>query len=198
MSKTKTKNKPHRTRRLSRRGMQNRRYRKTEEAILEVLLKSRKMPSTNELTKRARISRSTLYRHHRAMPGIIPDYEREILIAFQRESKMILSTKKVNLESIYLKILIFILRRKRVFKILFKYSGDRVVENMVLATKDPITSICHLPKNSDRMFKIYAKEVAGIVEYWGNSEFPEHEIDRTLKDIIYLTTTMRQRLSPVI
>ena len=198
MSKTKTKNKPHRTRRLSRRGMQNRRYRKTEEAILEVLLKSRKMPSTNELTKRARISRSTLYRHHRAMPGIIPDYEREILIAFQRESKMILSTKKVNLESIYLKILIFILRRKRVFKILFKYSGDRVVENMVLATKDPITSTCHLPKNSDRMFKIYAKEVAGIVEYWGNSEFSEHEIDRTLKDIIYLTTTMRQRLSPVI
>lgn len=197
MSKTKTKIKIRHTRHSPCRGMQNRRYRKTEEAILEVLLKSRTMPSTTELTKRARISRSTLYRHHRAMPGIIPDYEHDILIIFRRESKKILKSETTNLENVYLKMLIFILKHKRVFKILFRYSGDRVVENMVLAVKDRITKICHLSKNSDRLFKIYAKEVAGIVEDWGSNDFSEREINRVLKDIIYLTTTMHQRLSPV-
>lgn len=193
----KTKIKLPRSRHPSRQGMQNRRYRKTEEAILEVLLRSRRMPNTTELTKRAHISRSTLYRHHRAMPGIIPDYERDTLIAFKRESKKILNQKEPSLENTYLKILIFVLRYKRVFKILFKYSGDRVVENMVSVAKTPIASACHLPKNSDRMFKIYAKEVAGIVEDWGEKGFPEDRINRILKDVIYLTSTMYSRLSPV-
>ena len=87
--------------------MQDKRYRKTEEAILEVLLKSRSMPSTKELTQRARISRSTLYRHHRAIPGIIPDYEREILKTFKRGIRKTLKRQDVSLENIYLKILLF-------------------------------------------------------------------------------------------
>ena len=150
----KTKNSPHCLKRPSCRGMQNRRYRKTEEAILEVLLKAKEMPSTGELTKRARISRSTLYRHHRAMPGIIPDYERDILAAFKREAKKFSGHKELNLESFYLKILIFILRYKRVFKILFRYSGDRVVETMVISAEEQIEKKCYLAKGSGRIFKI--------------------------------------------
>ncbi len=177
--------------------MQNRRYRKTEEAILEVLLKSKIMPSATELTRRAHISRPTLYRHHRAMPGIIPDYERDILAAFKQSSKKMFKQTEVEPKDIYFKMLIFIIKHKRVFKILFKYGGDRAVENMVLEVKAPIASACHPPKNSDLMFKIYAKEVAGVIEDWSEKGFPEDKIDHILKDIIYLTTTMRQRLSPI-
>lgn len=192
MAKTKTKSR-HAKRPLPR-GMQNKRYYKTEEAILEVLLKSKTMPSTAELTKKARISRSTLYRHHRAMPGIIPDYERDILIIFRREFKNTLKSSSLNLESIYFKMLIFVLRHKRVFRILFRYSGDRVAENMVLEVKTQIVQICRLSKGTDRMFKIYAKEVAGIIEDWGENGFSEDNTSRILRDIIHLTTTMRQRL----
>ena len=196
-TKIKAKTKTHRVTQSSRRGMQNKRYRRTEEAILEVLLKSKTMPSTTELTKRAQISRSTLYRHHRAIPGIIPDYERDILAAFKRKVSKTLKHRELTLENIYLRILLFILQYKRVFKILFRYSGDRVVENMVLEIKGPIASNCYLPKNSDRIFKIYAKEVAGIIEDWSEKGFSEDEINQTLKDITYLTTTIRERLSPL-
>ena len=104
---------------------------------------------------------------------------------------------EVEPKDTYFKMLIFIIKHKRVFKILFKYGDDRVVEDMVLEVKASIASACHLPKNSDLMFKIYAKEVAGVIEDWSEKDFPEDKIDHILKDIIYLTTTMRQRLSPI-
>lgn len=193
----KTKNSSRCLRRPSCRGIQNKRYRKTEEAILEVLLKAKEMPSTGELTKRARISRSTLYRHHRAIPGIIPDYERDILLIFKQEFKRYIKQKNQSLESVYLRMLVFILRHKRVFKILFRYSGDRVVEIMIFDFRNIIIKTCHLSKNSEKIIKIYSKEVAGIVEGWGKDGFSETEINHTLKNIMYLTATMKQRLSPV-
>ena len=193
----KTKNSPHCLKRPSCRGMQNRRYRKTEEAILEVLLKAKEMPSTGELTKRARISRSTLYRHHRAIPGIIPDYERDITLIFKQEFKKLIKYNHQSLENIYFKMLIFTLKHKRVFRILFKYSGDRAIETMVLEFKELIIKACHLPKGSEKMMTIYAKEIAGVVEGWGKDGFSEIEINHTLKNIMYLTATMKQRLSPV-
>lgn len=190
----KTKNK---ARRPLYRAMRDKRYRNTEEAILEVLLESKTIPSTKEFARRAHISRSTLYRHHRAIPGIIPDYEKEILILFRQEIKKTLKHQRLDIGGVYLQILLFVIRHKRIFKILFKYGGDKAAESMILAVKDQIAQLQHLPKNSSRMLRIYAKEVAGIIEAWGEKDFSKHEISRVQKDIVYLTTTMRQRLSPI-
>ena len=176
------------------RGLLNKRYRQTEEAILEVLLDSKEMPSVGELTKRARISRSTLYRHHRAIPGIVPDYEKEILIRYRKMIRKILKQKEISLKNVYLKTLFFVLRHKRVFEILFRYEGDRVVERMVLEVKDLIIKACHLPKNSEKMIKIYAKEIAGMVEMWGERGFNEDEMNKLLDDMMFLTREMRGRL----
>ena len=178
-------------------GMQNKRYRQTEDAILEVLLGAKEMPSVGELTKRAKISRSTLYRHHRAMPGIIPDYEKEVLKNYKRTVKKSLKQKNVELKNVYLQMLIFILKRKRVFEILFRYEGGRVVERMVIEIKEQIVRVCHLPKNYDKMLRIYTKEVSGVVEEWAKDSFSEEKMGKTLSDIIYLTETMRARLGPV-
>jgi len=179
------------------RGMQNKRYRKTEEAILEVLLGAKEMPSAGELTKKARISRTTLYRHHRAIPGIIPDYEKEILKRYRRTVRKILKQRDIKLRNVYLRTLFFVLRYKRVFEILFRYEGGRVVERMVMEIRGKIGGVCRLPKNSEKMMRIYAKEVTGVVEEWGEKGFLEGEIDRVLEDIMYLTETMRGRLGPV-
>ena len=80
---------------------------------------------------------------------------------------------------------------------MFRYSGDRVVETMVISAEEQIEKKCYLAKGSGRIFKIYAKEVAGIVEDWGSNGFAEKEIDIVLKKITYLTATMKKRLSPI-
>ena len=181
-------------RKMTQGGLKDKRYRKTEEAIIEVLLRSKQMPSTGELTRRARISRSTLYRHHRAIPGIVPDYEKEIINKYGRTVRKMLKRKGADLKSIYLQMLIFVVNNRRVFGILFKYSGDRVVERMVLKLQDKIAEANYLPKKSEKMMRIYTKEVAGIVEGWYEKEFNEKEMNKVLEDIIYLTRTMKRRL----
>lgn len=175
-------------------GLKDKRYRRTEEAIIEVLLKSREMPSTRELTRKARISRSTLYRHHRAMPAIIPDYEKEILRRYRRIIRKLSRQRSIELKRVYLRTLFFIMRYKRVFRILFQHEGGRVVEKMVMELQGKIMVACSLPKNSEMTIRIYAKEVTGVVEEWGEGKFAEEEITRVLGDIMYLTETMRQRL----
>ncbi len=177
-------------------GMSNKRYRQTEEAILEVLLKSKEIPTVQGLTRRAKISRSTLYRHHRAIPGIIPDYEKEILRDYKKLIKKLFK-QKTNLKNIYLRTLFFILQHKRMFKILFKYEGGRIIEKMFFELNSLIIETAYLPKNSEKIFKIYIKEVAGIIETWSEKNFSETEISKIQKEIIYLTETIRPRLGQI-
>lgn len=182
------------SKRQFKRGLMNRKYLKTEEAIIEVLLKSKEMPSTTELTRKAQISRATLYRHHRAIPGIVPDYEKEILIRYQKRINKLLKKKELDLKNLFLQSLIFVIRYKRIFRILFKYSGDRVVERMILYNKKIICQKCHLPNNSESTVKIFAKEVAGVIEVWSEKNFPEDELPKTLNNIIQLTREAKGRL----
>ena len=181
-------------RQRARGGLRDKRYRKTEEAIIEVLLKSRKMPSTEELIRRARISRSTLYRHHRAIPGIVPDYEKEILERYERVVRKMLKREKTNLRNIYLQMLIFVVNNQRVFEILFRYSGDRVVERMVLKLQGKVAEMDCLLGKTGQIMQIYTKEVAGVVEGWSKKEFSENEMKKVLENIIYLTRTAKGRL----
>lgn len=178
-------------------GMQNKRYRRTEEAILEVLFKAKGLPSTSKLVKGARISRSTLYRHHKTVPGIIPDYERSVLISYTRVIHKFTHAKNIPLKAIYLRTLIFIMAHRWTFEIILKYDSGIVFEKMVLRLKSKVIAACHLPRNSDRAIYIYAKEVAGILEEWGKTKFSEANLNQVLRDIIYLTKTIRLRLSQI-
>ena len=177
--------------------MRNKQYRRTEEAILEVLLNSREMPSTGELARRARVSRATLYRHHRAIPGIVPDYEREVLKRYRRMVRKLSKQRGMKLKNVYLQTLFFVLRNRRVFEILFRYEGGRVVERMVLEDRGKIARVCRLPGKSRKVVRIYAKEVAGVIEEWGRKGFKEEEAEKVLEEIMYLTGTMRERLGPL-
>lgn len=177
--------------------IRNKRYRKTEEAILEVLMGSKELPTAGVLARRARISRSTLYRHHKTVPGIIPDYEREVLIRYGNVLRRLVRRKNTQVRKIYLRTLIFMVAERRTFRILLKYEGGVVVEKMVLRLRGKLRSARHLPVNSGGILRVYAKEVAGIVEEWGKNGFKEGEIEVVLSKIMYLTETIRQRLGPV-
>lgn len=176
------------------RGVRNRRYQRTEEAILEVLLKTDEMPTAGELSRRAGISRSTLYRHHRAMPGIIPDYEKEMLVRYRRMIRKLLRQRNASLKSVYLRMLGFILKNKRVMEILFRYEGGRVIEMMVLEVREKITQVGWLPRSSEKKLRICAKEVAGVVEIWGERGFEKEELEGVLDEMMDLTKTVRGRL----
>ena len=80
---------------------------------------------------------------------------------------------------------------------MLKYDGGVVVERMILRLRSKLKSTCCLPKNSEKMLRVYAKEVAGVIEEWGKDGFKEGELEAVLGKIMYLTETMRQRLGPV-
>ena len=175
----------------------NKRYQKTEIAILEVLMKSKELPAAGVLVRKAQISRSTLYRHHKTVPGIVPDYEREMLRRYEGVVRKLIRRKNSQVRMICLRTLIFIMAERRTFKILLKYGGGAVIEKMILKLRCKLASACYLPANPEKMLRVYAKEVAGVIEEWGRQGFKESELEVVLSKIMYLTETMRQRLGPV-
>ena len=53
--------------------------------------------------------------------------------------------------------------------------------------------------NNDKLYNIYENEILGIIEYWGNRyDFEKSKIDKTLRDILYLTRTAPRRLGAII
>lgn len=175
----------------------NKGYKATENAILEALMKSKELPPSGVLAKRAKISRVTLYRHHKTVPGIVPDYEKEMLIEYTRVIRKLIRQRNTQVRTICLRTLLFIRVNRRTFKILLKYEGGIIVEKMILKFENKLKSTCCLPKNSNKMLRVYAKEIAGVIEEWGRQDFCEDEINATLNKIMYLTETMRQRLGPL-
>ncbi len=186
----------------------NKGWTKTEEAIIGALMREEKasgatkrtMPKAGELAKRARISRSTFYRHHRTTPEIIVDYNRVIIKVYRRDVRRRVRArrKKVGQEAevrgFYLSMILFVLKNKLVFGTLFRYEGAKVVEQMILMSKTRIKQVCQLPKDSEKVVKIYAKEVAGVFEMWARAEFAEKEAERVFWEIMYLTNTIGMRL----
>ena len=164
---------------------------------MEVLAKSKELPTAGLLVRKARISRATLYRHHKTVTRIIPDYKKEVLAKYGGMLRGLSHQKNTQVRKICLRTLIFVMANRRIFKILLRYDGGAVIEKMVLKSKSKLQSTYHLPKNPDKMLKVYTKEVAGIIEEWGRRGFCEDGMDITLVKIMYLTDTMRQRLGPV-
>ena len=68
---------------------------------------------------------------------------------------------------------------------------------MIGEIKMKVISYARLPKNSEKIFRVYISEVVGLVEEWGREGFLEVEIEKLLSEIMYLTDTMRSRLAPL-
>lgn len=185
----------------------NQGWSKTEKAIIQALMEEGvvqeasggkrrgALPRAGDLVKRAQISRSTFYRHHHTTPEIIVDYSRVIMKVYRRDVKRrVKGRREMGMRGLYLGMMLFVLKNKMVFGILFKYEGAKVVEQMILLSKTWIEQVCQLPKHSEKVMKIYAKEVAGVFEMWGQLEFTENEAERVFHEIMYLTNTIGVRL----
>lgn len=177
--------------------MSNRRCRKTEEKILEAFRNLDDFPSVNLIIKKAGISRTTFYRHHESIYKIRPNYEKYILKDFTKMMRSLVSKKDAKISSVYYRMLIYIMVNKKIFSMLVEKGDSKVIEKMVSRLSGKIKDVYHLPKNSAKILEIYGCEIHGIIENWGREGFCEGKMDDTLKDIMYLTETMRTRLLPL-
>ena len=178
--------------RLTDRKLRDARFRKNEEALLEVIFEEGGMKlSIGEIAKRIGVSRTTVHRHHRAMHEIEEDYERYILGKYIKLVKEIKARGNVELRRLYYEMVIFILQNKKIFDMFIKRKNLRVVGEMIGILKFEV----QLPSNSERVFRVYAGEVVGLIMDWGLEGFKETEIVGLLNNIVYTTDMVRKRFS---
>ena len=178
--------------------MKNCRFRKSEHAIfITYFYKLKDYPSAKKLAKLAGISRSTLYYHHKNVRCIPADYENYLLHSYYQAIKNLTHKEVINIKNIYFRTLIFISSNKEVIKVLFKDGRKEVVKKMLDYLKPRIVSEWQIEGDIDKMYDIYKNEVLGCIELWGKHGFSKATFQTTLEDILYLTSTASQKLSPI-
>lgn len=182
---------------LTDKKLKDKRFRKTEKAIIEVFFSNKKVLSARVVVKRAKISRSTLYRHHESVYGIVPDYESYILEKYSKLMRILVRREKVRAKTLYYQMLVFILKNGDIFRMIIKRGNGQLLGRMVQRIKPKLTKLYRLPKNCEKILAIYEKEIVGVLENWIRNDFEEDET-MILSDIMYLTETMRARLMPLV
>jgi len=182
--------------RITEKKLKNKRFKRTEDAIITAFSLSREMLSADRLVKLAGISRSTLHRHHKNVYEIAPDYKQYILAKYRRMINRLLKTRHIKLGRIYYKILIFLVAYRRIIEFLLQSGNAGLIEEMVtyLSPKIPST---HKITNAE-ILAIYNKEVSGIIEHWIAAGFQKDAISTTVDKITYLTDTVKTRLAPIV
>lgn len=175
---------------ITEKRLRNRRFRKTEEAILRVFFEEDNYISMGKLADKAGVARSTIYNHHKAIREIVPDYRKYIL----RKYKRMIKKNKASIKGIYEKTMIFMIQNKRIFEVMIRSGEQRIIKDMIAVAKWEIASYARLPKQHEKMWRVYVSEVTELIDEWGNGGFGEEEMGTVMANLIYLTDTLRPRL----
>ncbi|MBQ9018124.1 TetR/AcrR family transcriptional regulator [Candidatus Saccharibacteria bacterium] len=178
--------------------MRNKRFRKTEDAILSVFFEEDNYISMGAVAKKIGVSRSTVYHHHRRLGEIIPDYERFMLGKYRRRARRLLRKEGVRLRTIYIDMLLFIMQYENRFQMMRKSGNRNILNKMITEVVPKLDGRMGLPKNSEKILRIYVSEIIEMIDYWGEGGFKDEEMEEVLSDIMYLTDTARQRLRPML
>lgn len=183
---------------LTEKKMQNKRFRKTEEAILAACYQLSDFPNAKKLACRAKISRSTFHRHHKSPWQIPYNYQKYLLKCFDAKIKSLSDCQEITLKVLYLRMLIFIHSNREVIKILLSSGHADVMEKMISKFKKHTLEQWNMSGNLGKVYDVYRKEILGIIENWSKQNFLKKELDTVLNDILYLTKTAPRRLSRLI
>ncbi len=175
------------------------RFHKTEEAIfnaLKELIEER--PTTlsirpTELAKRSKIAASTFYRHYETIDDAVKYCERNL----ERRFRFLLRTKmreNLDLRQSIQKIIYFIYQNRDYFAAAFCRGSHRTFNSLFLAIKPKICHACHLPKNSELIFRVCLGEIYVLMEKWYKDSFNPDKIPELTEDILYLLKTARNHL----
>lgn len=176
--------------------LKNKRFKKTEIAILMAFSSVKGILSVSRLIKVACISRSTFYRHHKTIYEIIPDYEKFILKKYRSYTYHLIKIKSIRLKTLYERTLTFMVAYREILQFLYEHGSTNLNESMLLLLKPKIISVSKI--SHPEIFDIYIKEVATVINKWQQDGFNKNEISPTVHKIMYLTDTARTRLGPVV
>ena len=179
---------------LTDKRLADKRFRRTEEAILQAFFESRDHIGVVGIAKKAGVARSTVYGHHRTAREIVPDYERYILRKFRETVKKMDLKRGVKIETVFTRTLVFIVANKRYFSIVLKGGDKAVFGKMVDELKELLVDAMKVSKKQREVFAIYGSEIAVIMSEWCVQGFCYEEIGRQVDNMAYLTRTARMRL----
>ena len=177
--------------------MKDKRFFRTEKAIFIAYYKLCDYPSAKKIARHAKVSRATLYRHHKCVASIPEDHERYLVQAYSKMIRKFLAKNSADLKQIYFRTLVFILNHDETFRVLFRDNRREAVRKMIGKLRGKVEQRWRMAGNLDKMFNVYQNEVIGVIEAWGKQGFPAESLDTVLVDIMYLTRTARQRLLPL-
>ena len=174
--------------------LHNRRFYKTEEAILKAYFGGGGYINAGQMAMQAGVARSTFYHHHQAVGKIMADYRNYVLGKFGRMVRKLFDKKDLSIKMLYMRTLLFIVHNKKIYKILMMGSDRGVLGRMIFRLKPWLVNKMGLPKNSDKIFLVYTGEVVALLDAWCHDGVPETEMEKLLGEIVYLTETARVRL----
>lgn len=180
---------------ITEKKLKNKRFRKTEEAIISALFTAKELLSPSRLIKLAGISRSTLYRHHKNIYKIIPDYKQYILRKFKLNLTRLMKINYIRLRFLYEQLFVLLSTNQSIVELMLKYDNRDFIEQIIIILKPKILTTAKIPDGE--AFQIYTKEVSALVEAWCSNGFKKNETSPTIDKIIYLTNTAHSRLGPL-
>ena len=179
---------------LTEKRMNDRRFRRVEEAILKVVINEDYYIGVGEMAKKIGVARSTVYNHHRAVREIIPDYEKYLLSRYNRIINKILKRREMRIRDVMRHVLIFVLHNREVFMFLEKCGRRGIYGQMMTKMELELSRRLRLPNNYQKMYIVYRGEVMELMAEWVKNGVVEEEMNELLGDIVGLTDTMRIRL----
>ncbi len=182
---------------LTDKKMSDRRFRRTEDAIIGAFSVVGGFSNLADVIKKAKISRATFYRHHGSIQKIVLDYEEYLMSRYLRIVKNRRKKKNIGKKDVFRQMLVFIMANKKVLLVLLKNGNGEIIRRMVRALKPNIVRVYKWSKCSGRVFEIYVNEILAIIQDWAKDMFSEDKLDKVLWEIVYLTETAKKRLRPL-
>lgn len=176
----------------------DRRFRGTEEAIFEVFASTKSRLSVSSVIKRAGISSSTFYRHHKSINNLLYDYECLIMDRFCQFVQESTGFHGLNVRQVVYRMLVFIVVNRKIIEVVADRDNFFIIYNMVKSLKNRITLTGRIIRGSNRIFDIYACEVCGVIKNWHENGYSEGVMMEVENDIVYLTLTIDDRLGKLV
>ena len=181
--------------RLTEKNMANKKFSKSENAIFIAYYKLKDFPTARRIAKKAKISRSTFYRHHDQPQNIPRDYEDYLFKLYQKRIKKFLEKEDIYLRTLLLRTLVFISSHQRIFRALFIHKQEEFIKKIFRCLKNRILAEWHLAGDLNEFYYVYENEIIGVIEAWDKQNFTNHSLSSTLNNLTHLTNTAPRRLT---
>lgn len=174
--------------------LRDKRFRENEEKVLRLFFEYGEKLTMGKIARHLGIPRSTIYRHHPSVRAIVDDYVSMMKSKCNIKCK---GGKEKDIKKFFRELLFFIVRNKRVFQLFLKAENEETFLAILYKNKRCLLLCADFRFEADKAFNIYCKEVIEVLRMWGEKDFCQHNIEVVLKDIIYLTKTLKIRLGPL-